>query len=328
MSEYVKQHDYLLALSLLAIGFALLYASDILKPIFQLYEIITNVGVTFIVTAVSIFILSKAMKGAEYIFEGRIDYLKRRIDESANRIKEKVRIVDEAEQSGIVRIFKTRRRDQSFKTELIKRFNEASRGDEILIMSISLRDFFGPTLDNDYFGAIIDALRRGVCFKILLLDPTSPAAQARAYIEERQVVENQGYAHSALFRAIVEVARRLDNPATLVRDENIAKRIKEQIKVKFYPYDPTCHLIITKCYTFVEQYHRGGDMEILEHLSNYYNIRYINCFGGFVPVFMVSNSSLFARLLRSHFYNIWNSNEVKSLDTIINEIRRMTKMTN
>ncbi len=40
----------------------------------------------------------------------------------------------------------------------------------------------------------------------------------------------------------------------------------------------------------------------------------IDCFGGFVPVLMVENSAFYAKLMDSHFQNIWNSDDVKMRD--------------
>jgi len=89
-----------------------------------------------------------------------------------------------------------------------------------------------------------------------------------------------------------------------VVNEDLRKRIKNQIVVRYFSYDPTTHLIITNNFTVIEQYHRGGDKEIRESLEKD-GISSIDCFGGFVPVIMVENSSGFANLLKSHFNNIW-----------------------
>ncbi len=300
--EYVRERNWIVTLILLVIGLALLLGSTYFEESSRNYILMTNLGAAFIVTAIAFLILSYAVKGIETLFGGAINELVSKLD-----------VLPEAKKCGIVRIFESRRRDPNFKKELIKQFENASKEGEVLLMSISLRNFFGPIPDNEYLTAIYAMLRKNIKFKILLLDPTSEAAIHRALIEEREMVKAKGYINSTLFTEIKSVAERLNNPSLWIAANDLRERIKEQIDVRFSPYDPTTYLIITEWFTFVEQYHRGGEKEISETLEKE-GIPLIDCFGGFVPVLMVENSAFFARLMKSHFMNIWDSDDVKKRD--------------
>jgi len=302
IGEYIRRHNRIVVLVLLMIGFALLWGSTHFEKSSESYILMINLGAAFIVTAIAILILTHTVEGIETTFEKEINELATKLD-----------VLPEAKKCGIVHIFESRRKDPNYKKELIKQF-ERCETEEVLLMSISLRDFFGPRLDNEYLTAIFGMLKKGIKFKILLLDPTSEAAKDRALVEEKERVENYGYTGSTLFTEIKSVAERLNNPSPdWVVDEELRKKIKEQIEVRFFPYDPTTQLIITEKFTFIEQYHRGGDKEIRKALEKE-GIPSIDCFGGFVPVWMVENSAFFAKLMKSHFMNIWNSDDVKERD--------------
>jgi hypothetical protein len=94
----------------------------------------------------------------------------------------------------------------------------------------------------------------------------------------------------------------------------LIEKIKSQTNVRFSPFEPMTHLIITDKFSFVELYHKGGDIEIRNYLNKKQNIPYVDCWGGFVPCFMVENSSFFAILMKSHFNNIWGSSDVEKRD--------------
>jgi hypothetical protein len=303
IGKYIRERNWIVALILLVIGFALLWGSTYFEQSSRNYILMMNLGAASIVTAIAMLILSHAVGGIETTLEKEINELTSKLD-----------VLPEAKKCGIVHIFESRRKDPSYKKELIKQFEDISEGEEVLLMSNSLRDFFGPRLDNDYLAVIFGMLKKGIKFKILLLDPTSDAAKDRARVEEKERVESNGYINSTLFTEIKSVVERLNNPSSdLVVDEELIKRIKEQIEVRFFPYDPTTQLIITEKFVFIEQYHRGGDKEIRKALEKEGN-PFIDCFGGFVPVWMVENSTFFAKLIKSHFTNIWNSDGVNQRD--------------
>lgn len=263
---------------------------------------LTNFGVASIVSVIVILVLSYSVKGIETMLDGAINEMINKLD-----------VLPEAKACKIVHIFENRRTDKKSKKCLIEQFEKQGPNKKVLIMSNSLREFLGPVPENQYIKVIYGMLKKGVVFYILLLDPTSDAAKARAVVEEEKRVKKEGYINSTLFREIKTVVERLDNPSSWVNDDDLIKRIEKQIEVRFFPHDPTTHLIRTNKFMFIEQYHSGGDEEIRCSLEAE-GIPFIDCFGGFVPVLMVENSSFFAKLMKSHFNNIWNSDAVKERD--------------
>ncbi len=182
-------------------------------------------------------------------------------DQLKEELTDKLDILSQAKKCGIVHIFECRRGDTNFKKKLIEQFQNIGENEKVLLMSNSLRDFFITRPPNDEYPKLIfDMLKKNVKFNILMLDPTSNAARSRAWVEERRRIEKGGYINSTLFKDIKLVADRLRDPSAWIDDE-LAKRIKAQIEVRFYPYDPTTFMIRTDKYTFIEQYHRGGMKE-------------------------------------------------------------------
>lgn len=302
VEKYFKEHTRIVVLGLLLIGLLILYASTrVAKPGSEENIIMVHLGAASVVTALAMLILSYSVRGIE-----------KRLDDEINGLTVRLDVVSEAKKCGVVHIFECRWKDQNYKKELIKQLKSTDKPEEVLIMSNSLRDFFGPGHDKGYLSAILEMLRKGIKVRILLLDPISEAAKARTIVEEKEKVMKDGYIKSALFTEINYVANWLDSPPTVL-DKDIKERIKSQIEVRFFPYDPTTHIIRTDKFTFVEQYHRGGDNTIREELEKE-GIPFIDCFGGFVPVLMVDNSGFFANLLKSHFNNIWFSQDVEERD--------------
>jgi hypothetical protein len=304
IKEYTRKYNWIVVLVLFVLGLALLWrAKNFEEESFDIYILMINLGAASIVTGVAILILSFSVGGIEETFEREIAELTSKLD-----------ILPEAKKCGIVHVFKSRRDDPNYKKKLINQFEDVNEGEEVLLMSISLRDFFLPRSgEEDYLNAIFNMLKKDITFRILLLDPTSDAAQDRAIIEEKEIVEKKGYTNTTLFTQIKNVAARLDDSSIFIDDQELQNRIKNQIKVRFYPSDPTTHLIITDKFTFIEQYHRGGDKKIRKYLQQK-KIPSIDCIGGFVPVLMVENSAFFSKLMQSHFDNIWRSKDVEESD--------------
>lgn len=329
LKEYIKEHNWIVVLVLLVVGFFILWVSKYIKDEPELYILTINLGAALTVSAIAFWILSHTGQKVEEQINKEMEDIHKKIEKIEDTLSKKVdllgdelikryelqenklllqmEILAETKKSGIVHIFDRRWGNPKFKTELIDILKKVDDGEEVLLMSNSLRDFFGPQFDNDYLKTIFEMLKKEIKFKILLLDPTSDAAKARALVEEKEIVNSKGYESSTLFSEIKTVAERLNNPSSdWVVNEELRKRIKNQISVRFFSYDPTTHLVITNNFTMIEQYHRGGDKEIRESLEKD-GISSIDCFGGFVPVIMVENSSGFANLLKSHFNNIWKS---------------------
>lgn len=311
--KYMREHTWILILALLAIGFAILFISMYFARLSELNFLATNLGTAFIVSAVATWILSGVRKDMPKIIEKEVAKIHKEIEITKDELTDKLEILAETRICGITHVFQSRRRgDDKFKREFVKTLESVEEGTEVLMMSISLRDFFSLRAEGEYRNTIKSLLERGVRFQILLLDPVSKAAQARALIEERKTVEKRGYVNSELFSVIKQVANNLNSPSDIFEEEALIEKCKKLIEVRFFPYDPTTHLVITDKFTFVEQYHRGGDEEIRKYLEKH-NIL-ATCFGGFTPILMLENSALTANLMKSHFKNIWNSDDVQQRD--------------
>jgi hypothetical protein len=220
-------------------------------------------------------------------------------------LRTKVDLAEEASACGIIRVFSCRHNDENYEKEMLRKLENADRNKEVLMMANSLRDFFGPAR-NKHYRVILRMLEKNVFFKILLLDPKSEAAIYRAFVEEGK--KRQDYLESALFRDIKLIAQNLNR---LIIDN---EKARNNIEVRFSPFAPTTHLTITDKYAFVEQYHNGGNALIKAKLLE----KGINCdcFGGFVPVIMYENASFFAKLMKSHFMNTWDSEQVANKNLI------------
>lgn len=325
----IKKHNLVLLLALIAIGFALLWFSTYLDRFNVIYTLMINLGSVLIVSAIAMWILSYAgreiqdvadqafqeFKGIYGKFQATEDSITSNLGNLKDELINKLDILAEAKKCGVVHIFESRRKDPNYKRELIKQLKCTEKQEEVLIMSNSLRDFFGPVHNREYLLAIFEMLRNKVenkvGIRVLLLDPTSDASIARAMVEEKEKVDRDGYIASTLFTEIKNVAEWLNNPPESL-DEEIREKIKK-INVRFFPYDPTTHIIRTGKFTFIEQYHRGGDKTIRKDLDKN-GFPLIDCFGGYVPVLMVNNSAFFAELMKSHFNNIWGSEDVEERD--------------
>ena len=230
-----------------------------------------------------------------------------------NEIGQGFQLLNEVQGCGIFHAAKNRRLEgkDHYKEMLEVAFDDITNREVVIyLMSISFRDIFKNPLDPGIRKIIED---KGMNIKVLLLDPTSLAAYNRALVEEKGNVldPSVGYINTTLFKTIRDVAYFLAEPD--VR-KNLKEKIEQQIQVRFYPFDPNTNLIITDKYTITEQYHRGGSDTIKQHILKTYQVDQVTCFGGFVPVFMMNNSPFHSQLLRSHFENIWDSDEVVRRD--------------
>lgn len=297
--------------SIFGFGFLLLLISPItnfLSKSFDSFflEIITslliNLGSASVITAIVIWIMN--------IYDQDIS---KKIDSFFNSIP----ILGDAKKCGIVRIYKSRRDEKKELLEaIIDEFESMPEDGTVYIMAITLRDLISRDNQEKFFPLILDLIvKRNIKFKILLLDPMSKSAKNRADVEQHDIVNTEGYSKTRLFIDLMEAIDFLSKPSVLndllksYPNEN-KKELKDlflsNLKVRFYPFDPTTFIIRTNKYTFLEQYHRGGDDSIIETL-NKEGTKLVTCFAGFTPVLVLDNSMRFAELIKSHFDNTWNS---------------------
>jgi len=217
LKEYIKEHNWIVVLVLLVVGFFILWVSRYIKNEPELYTLTINLGAALTVSAIAFWILShtgqkveeqinKEMEDIHKMLEKIEDSHSKKVDLLGDKLSKKYDILEnkmlsqmdilaETKKSGIVHIFERRWGNSKFKTELIDILNKVDDGEEVLLMSNSLRDFFGPQFDNDYLKTIFDMLKREIKFKILLLDPTSDSAKARALVEEKEIVKDMKVQH-------------------------------------------------------------------------------------------------------------------------------------
>ena len=184
---------------------------------------------------------------------------------------------------------------------------------EVYMLGISFRDFFGKdtkewkVLHNDI---ITNAFENNVQFKVLLLDPTSEAAKERAKIEIGQEVESdKKYIKSPLFDDIKRVTTWLDELNSPL------------IEVRYSTLRPFAYMIRTDFYSFIEQYHLGNLKKVKRIVKS--EDKKSLCLGGYVPFFMLKNTSSFARIMKSHFENIWEMMKKNTLSKVIEEIEKI-----
>ena len=223
------------------------------------------------------------------------------------------KIEKDAKEAGIKRIFTNRRFDPAFEETIRKQIPETR---EILMMANSLRDFLGDKKVAKFNDLIIDAIEKGIKFKLLLLNPLSEAAKERAIIENGYIAENdEVYAVLPLYKDIQTVANWIYNNKS---------KTKDNIETRFSSLTPTVLMIKTDDYMFIEQYHIGSlkDAGIVIAKGD----EHAYCLGGYVPILMVDNSSSFAKLMVSHFENAWDKAE--KFDAMFDEIKEFSKSEN
>jgi hypothetical protein len=219
-----------------------------------------------------------------------------------------------ARKAGIRRIFKSRVEDAAaYKAAISSAFEDVKDDGCVRIMSNSLRFLLlvGPQADLTVSLPMRNALKRGVRFQLLLLDPDSPAARTRASVEHGVTFDENDdrFFQTYLYRDIIVAAEAFADPnIEWLGDDDIRRRLqnREQVEVRFSRAEPTTHLVLTDELRFIENYHSGGDSEIQKSLSKE-GIPDLHCFGGFMPVLQYDNVCLAGRLIESHFEHSWDA---------------------
>lgn len=273
-------------------------------------NLLINMGTASVVSGVAFWVMSLSSKKLERTIETGISNLNGDIVSSLSATT----ILGEARECGIIRIFKSRRDNGvEILDQLKSEFEHMPKNGTVTIMAISLRDFILGDGKKIFIPVVVDMiLKRNVKVRLLLLDPTSKCAKDRALVEEPVTVEKKGYSASSLFKDLMRIIEFLANPPESAVPKNVRNKIKSNIDVRFYPFDPTTFVVATDRYTFSEQYHRGGDDQLRKTLEEKDGIRFVECFAGFTPMLMLDNRMRFSNLLMSHIDNIWESKAVAS----------------
>lgn len=322
------RHNVIFIFIIALLGLYLLFEAS-KQPLDNFFTLLYfNIGSTCIVSAIGIIIFSPYGVQLESV-----------LDSANKNIADKIPLLYEAEQSGIKKIFIQRHNNKEFQDALMHEFDNVillhkkkiqdtdskhhtvkdgqpvtspPKKTVVRIIGTALRDFFSPNIGSSYIyqHKIFEMINAGIEFEILLLDPTSLAAASRSLVEQKKDVREKGYFESMLKSDICAAAKWLEEPA---EPRELADKIKNQVSVRFFPYDPMIFLISTENATFVEQYHKGGSKHIRQNLAKE-NVHNIICFGGFVPVFLLEKTSTYSSLLNSHFENIWKDPDVVKRD--------------
>jgi hypothetical protein len=154
IGKYIREHNWIAILALIAIGFALLWGSTYLEKSSVVYILMINLGAALIVSAIAMWILSHTGREVEKIVDKEVGGIHDEIKVMEDKLTNKLDILAEAKKCGVVHIFECRREDQNYKKELIKQLKDIEKQKEVLIMSNSLRDFFGPVHIKEYLAAI------------------------------------------------------------------------------------------------------------------------------------------------------------------------------
>lgn len=209
------------------VGSILFFEDTLFKPF------LNNLGVGLIVTAIAFLVLTYVLRGIEMRFAERLE-----------RITERLPVLAGAQKSGIVNIFSSRHNDENYPKEIKNQCENIENEATVYTMSISMRDWLGQHPEDIYNQAFVHLLDdKKVRIRILLLDPTSGAAKARAVVENRDEINRYGYHECRLFREIFHVIRTLVDADRFSRE--IKERIKTQVEVRFYRIDPTTHLLMS-----------------------------------------------------------------------------------
>ncbi len=221
--------------------------------------------------------------------------------------------IEKVEAINLHNIF-TYRRNRNEMERIKMAYQEALWVDHstVRIMGISLKDLFLP--NYEYYDIIKDSvIEHNVSYKAIILKPLSPAAIFRIEIEQPGIEPSE----SQLFNDIYNVMMQLKNPS--IRSEKDKKKFKEHIDVRFADETLSTYLMISNDFTLVENYHTG----ITSGIDEDDNIRDQICLGGYgVPYFMFRNrGSIFAKLMTSHFENLFKRYEKNTLENTLKEIK-------
>lgn len=290
----------LFSFGILFIGFSTLI-TDTIDEINLLRNIFLNLGITSIVTSFAYLILTFSHEEVERHIKEGIKELDKKIMTTLHTAP----FIQDAKDCGIIRIYESRNKN---KAEILENFFSdveiMPNKETVTIMAISLRNFlvFGDEREGFVTKLRDIMLSKQISVRLLLLDPMCSNARDRAIMEEPCAVKDRGYTATALYKESKQVIEFLmDPPERIVKAED-KERLGKLLRVRFYPQEPTTFIMHTKKYTFVEQYHRGGNAQLGEE----FNIAG-HCCAEFSPVLLLDNDMRFAKFLKSHVDNIWDS---------------------
>lgn len=240
---------------------------------------------------------------------------------SALKSKARGPLNEKAAEIKLVKIFSMRKDqkewnaiDEFYGNEIVKK--NSNKKTIVKMIGICHQAFFAHgAVHRDI---IKKAIENDIYFQIILLNPCSEAGKSRISAEEpdRKVDEgNEAITQSRLFRDISNVADELKNPTRMRSD--LKQKFRSQIEVRFTSQPLTNYLIITRDHTFIENYHSGITHGILGE-SDEEGEQIV--LGGYVPYYVYENSSSYAKIMKTHFDNLFKSEDSLTLDQVRKEI--------
>ena len=196
----------------------------------------------------------------------------RRLDKSIEDLQRTVYVTSGAIESGLGAVYGERQLAID-KIGAILRETEPEENEELRLLGISLGDFLCP--HGRLYGATVEALKRGVNVKALIVDLDSPAAMTRAEREEKRDAPRSGDPQFEKWYHTTRCYNELKTATDAAREYSTVYRggggnsedIKGKFQFRVYSLTPVCFLAIHKNTMFLESYHyagRGGEAPILQ----------------------------------------------------------------
>lgn len=338
--EIIK--SLILVIILIIIGsLAIIFAIQT-KPDSPLFTVSLTIGITSIVSLVTVvvdYILRKRNMKLTELFFDRLeekstklsDALKERIEnktivieERMNKIDRKLELAGKLSTSGLIDILSDRwENERKFHEKIrnylceyvdqIKRSEVKEKEKEIWIMGIALKHFFQNETYKDELKKLNEL---NVKFKVLLLDVESEGAFERSKIESPEIYdpnylkgftdeENKNYnlfVDTAMFRELYGAHDYIVN--------NSAMWIKN-FDIKYYNNEPSYFLVRFPDKLIVETYHYGSvkECEIPSDRPTTFS-------GGRIPIFVFDSKCVTYKLISNHFNQIWRRSSITPNDRV------------
>lgn len=217
--------------------------------------------------------------------EGTISLVEKQLED----LTEHNKILHGAVGNGIIQIYK--KRSEAMQDIL----NDIGCSKQIKIQGISLREYFNPAEGKSFvkMESILDDISHNDDRKIqiLIINPNCEQATIRAEREaDEDFSADNPYEESGLYSDVWHTIRYLSR-----------KLHKDRVEAKTYSSSPSCFLVITDKYTYVEQYH--------------YGVKRSGLVGGNFPVFKVRTTTMpgnkldeatISEHLIGHFSYVWD----------------------
>ncbi|OGP73793.1 MAG: hypothetical protein A2Y80_01920 [Deltaproteobacteria bacterium RBG_13_58_19] len=263
-------------------------------------------------------------------------YIKKRTHEIIEKLKAEIReqsddIVIKKEQlkdiyeSGVVRIFRSRKENDDKIRLAIEAAAKETKG-AIFLMGVAFPSLFDI---NDYkTPEWRDKLEDpNILIRVLLLDPKSEAAERRAEIEKgnQTITDIKSTLENKLPSYVKIRFDKIDpNKINNVRNKLILDRIKYDelsddersllrkyinIEVKIYWHDPIIFIMGFADSLFTEQYHFGRPKKVPDG----------SCIGKFVPVIQYNKSSKAYDFYKCHFDWVWENYSKCYIDELLSK---------